>query len=246
MPYWLTALGRVFYALGLIGIGIQHFIFSDFIAVMIPYWPPSIPGREFWAWGLGLALVAAGCALALDLRVGTTAIVLGTVIVVWVVADHLPFTLSGHPGSLAVWSNPLKALTLAGGAWVMSGRDNLVAVGRFFLAVMLVVFGVTHFVYPAFVATLVPAWIPWHSFWTYFAGVALIAAGLALITGIQARLAALLLGTMIFLWFLVLHIPRAIADPHSGRGNEWTSVFEALAFSGIAFILASRAEKRGR
>ena len=246
MPRWLTPLGRVFYALGLIGIGIQHFIFRDFIAVMIPYWPPAIPGRAFWAYGMGVALIAAGCVLALNLRVRITGAVLGAVIVVWVLADHLPFTLSGHPGILAVWSNPLKALTLAGGAWVISGRDNLVAVGRAFLAVMLVVFGIVHFVYPAFVAALVPAWIPAHVFWAYSAGVALIAAGLALITGIQARLAALLLGTMIFLWFILLHIPRAIADPHSGRGNEWTSVFEALAFSGIAFILASRAEKRGR
>jgi hypothetical protein len=44
---------------------------------------------------------------------------------------------------------------------------------------------------------------------------------------------------MIFLWFIMLHIPRAIADPHSGNGNEWTSVFEALAFSGIAFLMAA-------
>jgi hypothetical protein len=35
----------------------------------------------------------------------------------------------------------------------------------------------------------------------------------------------------------VLHIPRGIADPHSGDGNEWTSVFEALSFSGIAFLI---------
>jgi len=35
----------------------------------------------------------------------------------------------------------------------------------------------------------------------------------------------------------VLHIPRAIADPYSVIGNEWTSTFEALAKSGVAFIL---------
>lgn len=56
---------------------------------------------------------------------------------------------------------------------------------------------------------------------------------------IQARLAALLLGVMIFLWLLMLHIPRAIADPSGGKGNEWTSVFKALALSGIAFLLGA-------
>lgn len=97
-----------------------------------------------------------------------------------------------------------------------------------------------HFIYTDFVATLVPEWIPGPVFWTRFAGVALIGSGLAIMINIQQHTAALLLGIMIFLWLLLLHIPRAIADPHSGDGNEWTSVFEALAFSGIAFLLAGK------
>ena len=111
--------------------------------------------------------------------------------------------------------------------------------GRFFLPITAIVFGVGHFLYTGFVATLVPSWIPEALFWTYFAAVALIAAGVAMILAILPRSASLLLGIMIFLWFICLHIPRAIADPHSALGNEWTSVFEALAFSGIAFILAA-------
>ncbi len=111
--------------------------------------------------------------------------------------------------------------------------------GRFFLPITVITFGIDHFLYPEFVASLVPRWIPGPVFWTYFAAVALIAAGVAMIVNVLARWASILLGIMIFLWFLLLHIPRAIADPHSGNGNEWTSVFEALAFSGIAFILAA-------
>jgi len=42
---------------------------------------------------------------------------------------------------------------------------------------------------------------------------------------------------MIFLWFLVLHIPRGIADPEGLKGNEITSVFEALGFAGIALVI---------
>ncbi len=112
-------------------------------------------------------------------------------------------------------------------------------VGRHFLPITVAVFGIDHFLYTDFVASLVPSWIPGALFWTYFAGIALIAAGVGMILGIQARLASLMLGIMIFLWFIILHIPRAIADPHSAKGNEWTSVFEALAFSGIAFMLAA-------
>ncbi len=48
----------------------------------------------------------------------------------------------------------------------------------------------------------------------------------------------MLLGIMLFIWFVILHIPRAIADPNIDKGNEVTSVFEALAFSGVAFLIA--------
>jgi uncharacterized membrane protein YphA (DoxX/SURF4 family) len=103
---------------------------------------------------------------------------------------------------------------------------------------MLIIFGVDHFLYPKFVATLVPAWVGSGIFWTYFAGAALIAGGIGILVKRVAPLAALMTGIMIFLWVFMLHIPRAIADPYSGVGNEWASVFEATAFSGIAFMLA--------
>ena len=80
-------------------------------------------------------------------------------------------------------------------------------------------------------------------FWTYFAGTALIAGGLGIVVKRVARPAALLLGVMIFLWVLMLHIPRAIADPYTNVGNEWASVFEALAFSGMAFMLAAMSRR---
>jgi hypothetical protein len=44
---------------------------------------------------------------------------------------------------------------------------------------------------------------------------------------------------MLIIWFAILHIPRAIANPdNGGAGNEVTSVFQALAFAGIAFAIA--------
>jgi hypothetical protein len=57
------------------------------------------------------------------------------------------------------------------------------------------------------------------------------------------RLAAMLLGTMFLLWVLVLHIPRVAGSPRNG--DEVTSLFVALAMSGIAFALANMPEGRG-
>jgi uncharacterized membrane protein YphA (DoxX/SURF4 family) len=115
----------------------------------------------------------------------------------------------------------------------------MLIIGRIFFSITMIIFGCEHFIYTDFVQTLVPSWIPGHLFWTYLAGAALIAAGLGIMLNIKLQLAATLLGIIIFIWLIVLHIPRGIADPNSGNGNEWTSVFEAVAFSATAFILAN-------
>ena len=96
--------------------------------------------------------------------------------------------------------------------------------------------------YGAFVATLIPAWIPGHLFWAYFVGVAFLAAALAIVTSRMASLAATLLGIMFFLWVVTLHAPRVAAKLHNG--NEWTSLFIALAMSGGAFMVAGATARR--
>jgi uncharacterized membrane protein len=249
MPRWLVPVGRTFFALGMIGIGIEHFFFREFIPVIATF-PAAIPGRIFWVYLCGAALVAAGSAILLNIKARQVGIVLGAAFLVLLVLDHIPYRLANNPGILGFWGNEFKILTLAGGAWIAAGSliqqraevrsaDKLMSIGRYFLPITVTVFGFEHFLYTDFVATLVPAWIPWHNFWTYFAAVALMVAGIAMIVNIKARLASLMLGIMIFIWFLILHIPRAIADPTSAIGNEVASVFEALAFSGIAFMLCA-------
>jgi uncharacterized membrane protein len=250
MPKWLVPVGRVFYAVGLIGIGVQHFIFANFIPVVVALWPAWMPGRQLPAYLVGIALVVAGAAILFNFERKIVAVATGAAFLLLVIVAHIPGQLMASPLHLGVWTNAFKALTLAGGAWISarsfedeeSGAESssgwMLAAGRFFFAITLVVFGIEHFVYPAFVATLVPAWIPGHLFWTYFAGVALIAGGVGMMVKSTTRIASLMVGIMIFLWLLMLHIPRAIADPRTGLGNEWTSVFEALAFSGIGFMLA--------
>jgi uncharacterized membrane protein len=112
------------------------------------------------------------------------------------------------------------------------------AVGRLSLGAFLLVSGVQHYLFTPFVATLVPAWIPNPMFWTYFAGAALIAGGIGLTLAATSRLAATLVGLMVLTWFVVLHVPRALAMHNQ---NEWTAVIEALAVSGIALALVQRA-----
>src|SRR6201999_2229763 len=100
-----------------------------------------------------------------------------------------------------IYSEIAEQLALACGALIAyaatAGIDaalsaRLMRIGRIAFGVCAVLFGVAHFVYMNMTAPLVPHWLPPNGvFWGYATGVAHIAGGIALITGIQARLAAI-------------------------------------------------------
>jgi hypothetical protein len=240
--------GRIFFGLGIVGIGVQHLVIAAFVPVILPSLPGGLPLAGLWPYAVGLFLIATGAAIVFGQGGRRAAVVMGTALLAALVLRDIPVQFAASRWPVYNWNNALKLLTLSSGALVVastfpsSGSRGRDALYRSFACVGIgltcAIFGWEHFLAVQFVADLVPSWITGHVFWVYWCGAALIAAGVGLLLRIQARLAAGLLGSMIFIWFLVLHIPRAVADPHSGSGNEWTSVFEALAFSGIAFILA--------
>lgn len=56
----LVFTGRIFFALALIGLGIEHFIFQDFITGRAPAWPEAVPGKLVWAYLTGIVFIGAG------------------------------------------------------------------------------------------------------------------------------------------------------------------------------------------
>src|SRR3954469_12509887 len=70
------------------------------------------------------------------------------------------------------------------------GLDRLLLLGPIFYAAPLAAFGTEHFTLTAGVASLVPSWIPFPTFWTYAIGAGFIAAGLSIATGMLSRLSA--------------------------------------------------------
>jgi uncharacterized membrane protein len=241
-------LGRILYALGIIGLGGQHFYNADFIPVIVPSAPSWMYGQYFWTSLVGAGLIITGVAMAIGRGARAAGILVGAALVATIAFVDIPHQVATSLTPVAAWNNCFKALTLAGGAFVVAASvpapasqrwDRMfVSFGCAALAVTVAVFGAEHFQYVQFVADLIPRRIPGHVFWTYFCGAALIAAGAGMILRVRARLAAGLLGVMILAWVPLLHIPRALADPHGGNGNEWSSVFEATSFSGIAFLLS--------
>jgi len=250
----LTKTGRIFYGIMIACLGAQQIPYADFRPVIFPPWLVGMPGLAVLAYLSSALLILCGLAIIFERKVREVSLVLGGVFLLLVLIAQVPFELIKDPyyKHLGVWSNPLKELVFAGGAFAVAGiypasdkegkllrfLDKFIPFAGTFMSITMILFGIDHFLYVDFVVKLMPVWIPGSLFWTYFAGVALIGAGITIILKIKLKLSAILLGVMIFLWFILLHIPRAIADLYGMQGNELTSVFEALGFSGIAFMVA--------
>ncbi|HSS48466.1 MAG TPA: hypothetical protein VLX28_05930, partial [Thermoanaerobaculia bacterium] len=218
---------------------------------LVPPWPAWIPWHPLWACLTGIVLIAAGLAIGLGYQARWAAAVVGAMTLLTILFLHLPKAAS-NPLVGFMWTNPAKALAMLGGVIILAGAlpddkadsalarlfGKLMSLGPLFFAAFLILGGIQHFVYLDFVAKLVPSWVPAPRLWVYFTGIALIAGGVGILVPKTARLAATMTGIMILLWVVLLHIPRAVADPHAA--GETSGVFEALAFSGVAFILAAR------
>jgi uncharacterized membrane protein len=258
MTAWdrLISLGRLFFAVGLIAWGVQHLVAGDFVTRVVPSWPTWMPARTIWAYLVGTVLIAAGAAIIVHVRARAAALTFGGLAFLSFVFLHLPLAARDALWGGA-WTSAGKALVMCGGALCIavsladegnppSGllasaqvRAGLVVWGRFCLGAFMTLAGIQHFMYVPFVASLVPAWIPGAVFWTYFCGVALIAGGIGIMVPMVSRLAAVVSGAMIFSWVFLVHVPLALSHPHDA--GIVASVFEALAFSGVGFLLAGLA-----
>jgi uncharacterized membrane protein len=254
----LIKAGRLIFAIGLAGLGLLQFYFPGFRPVFIPSWPGWLPDPQFFIYLSSVGLIICAASIVFNFKPKKTHLILGYVFLALLLVFHIPVHIVQSTTSLGGWTNTFKILAFSGSAFIVAGSyahnetDNsqlflqrLIPLGSIFFGIMMFVFGVDHFLYYQFVETLVPRWIPYPLFWTYFAGIVLIGAGVSFIFRIKVKLIGILTSIMLFTWFLILHIPRAVTmPPDADNGNEITSVFQALAFSGVALVIALDAERR--
>jgi hypothetical protein len=119
------------------------------------------------------------------------------------------------------------------------GLDKIVALSNLCFAVPLAIFGALHLSDAKSIMPMVPSYMPWHLFWTYFFGCALLAASLSIATKIQVPWSGLLFGIAMFLFVAMLIIPGVVAHPRDRFA--WTFVFRESSFGGGGWILAGNA-----
>lgn len=259
----MVPLGIRVYGLGAMAIGGVGLVWGDFAL----QWQPvaaGFPGRTTLAYVFSAALLVAG-ALVNDRgsRAVAGSAALATLYAVVVIFMHGP-QIFEHPGAFAVWDGAAEQLALFAGALAaysyLSGADHRLGpsagsgtpaalgpparLGRIAVVLMgicLLMFGLAHFLYLDFTASMVPAWLPGgQKFWAAATGVGHLAAGIAFLTGVKARLAAIALTSMFALFGALVHLPALWAEPHSHL--TWVMNAINLALTGAASAFATPLE----
>jgi uncharacterized membrane protein YphA (DoxX/SURF4 family) len=234
--------GQRVFGLGVIAMGV--------VMVALGGFPPggALPAdvRAPLGYAAAAFLVAAGLALQ-GRRTATWAA--AAVALYYLIVDLA--LLNGHavvaqPGEFLTWFAVTEPVAIAAGALIIfaacarlpaSGAARLARVAQIAFGACAIYFGVAHFLHMELTAPLVPKWLPPSQvFWGYATGVAHIAAGLAIISGIQARLAAILLTVMYAAFTPLVHIPLFLANPHSHR--NWMENATNIVLTGVAWVIA--------
>ena len=111
------------------------------------------------------------------------------------------------------------------------------------LAIVMIVFGVYHFMAPQTLMGYVPDFLPGGIIWVYFAGAAFILAAIAFIAHKQVRLAGYLLALLLVVFVLTIHLPNYL---HAGsvdmKQAEFVNILKDTALAAFALYIGSNAK----
>jgi uncharacterized membrane protein len=125
-----------------------------------------------------------------------------------------------------------------------SGIGRVLVLGPVCEAVALAIFAAEHFLFAHDLAGAVPRWLPGPLFWTYFVGVALVAAAISLIVWRHVRWSALLLALLFLIFVATIHLPNLRVHLHERL--FWIVAVRETAFAGGTMVLAGSLSPRGR
>lgn len=246
-----TALGWRVYGIGVVAVGLVSFAFGDFHTGQ-PV-PKGFPDRVLLAYLANAFLVIGGAVLQWRRLKAWAAAALTAYFGVIVVLLMDGPSLIRHPTIFGGYEGTAIELAIAAAGLIIyaSGDDiepelaeRLTRVGQLTFGACALVFGAAHFVYLKYTASLVPDWLPpSQTFWAVVCGIAHIAAGIAILTGVYARLAAVLLTIMFAAFTPLVHVPLLVSDPH--KYFYWTENTINILLTGAAWVIADSLAARG-
>jgi uncharacterized membrane protein len=244
----IRSVGHAVFAATMIGLGIMGLVEGNFD----PVWNPvsqSLPARGVLVYLTALVSLACGIGLFWKRTATLAARVLLACQLAWLLLWRVPRIFLSP--TVDFWWAACKTAVMVAAAWVLfawfadewdeqhlgfATGDQGLRIARTLYGLALIPFGMAHFIYLKLTADLVPGWLPWHVAWTYITGWAFIAAGVAMIAGVFARLAAALSALQIGLFLLLVWVPILAAG--SRDLFQWSEAIISWALMAAAWVVA--------
>ncbi len=241
--------GHAVFALLMIAVGLVGFIEGKFA----PIWAPvsqATPARELLIYLCAFVALAGGIGLLLKAAAPIASRGLFVYLALWMFLFKVPFIIRAPLEEVSYQSNGENAVWVAA-AWVLAIRfaseaekqrfglilgDTGSRLARILYGLALVAFGFSHFFYVNMTTPLVPTYLPFHDAWAYITGGAYLAAGVAIITGIFARLAAVLVALQIALITILVWAPIVAAGNISA--GHWQETVVSCFIAAGAWVMA--------
>ena len=253
----IASLGHAVFAATMIAIGVLGLIKGNFAAIWQPV-PRWVPARELVAYLCAFIALATGAGLLWPRAAGAAARVLLAYLLLWMLLFKVPHILDA-PAVAVSYESWGETAVLVAGAWALYARlatdwdrqrfdfaigDSGLRIARMIYGLALIAFGVAHFAYVNETAALVPRWLPAHVGWVYLTGSTYVAAGVAVLTGAYARLAASLSALQIGMFTLLVWLP-IVATGHADA-SQWDEFVISWAMTASAWVVADSYRRRDR
>ena len=238
----------MFFALGLIGLGVLSLVFGDFALQWQPV-PAGIPGRTALAYASGAVMALCGAGLLSRRTAGLASSVLLVYTLIWLLLLKLPHVVM-DPLQEFNWLGFGEIAMIVAGSFVLFALDHGrpdssrlkfatgergMRIARFVFGLAVIPVGLSHFVYSKETIGFIPAWIPFRPAWAYLTGAGHIAAGLGVLFGVVPRLAALLEAAMIGVFTALVWVPLVAKDPSH---LNWTGLLISWTIGAAAWVVA--------
>ena len=230
-----AATARIAFAASMIAYGVHALVTRELAGIWGPV-PKFVPAQPVLPWLVGAVMLACGAGLLSRRTTPLAARALLAWLLLWLVLARLAEAAMA-PGVAGYWSGVGETLVVAAAALMLArtgDRGRLVA--RVMVGLALIPFGLAHFVYLKETVSLVPAWLPAPRAWAMFTGGAYLAAAVAMLAGVCARVASVLAAVQIggftaLVWLPVL--ASGMAD-----ASAWSESVISLALTAAACVIA--------
>jgi uncharacterized membrane protein len=240
------------FAVGSMGLGALSLLYGDFVQEWQPV-SPGFPWRHGLAYASGAFLLVGGIGLLVKPVASRCAVALTGYQLIWVLA--LGAEMVPDPANVVGWLTFGQGLLPAIGSallaiWLNGAveSERVKWIARMLLGLSCLFFGLSHFTYTEAAVAVIPRWLPGQVAVAYLTGVAHVAAGVGLLTGILARLAATLEALMLASFVLLVHLPSVFASPAPdwapNARTQWTEVLMVLVVAASAGLVAHSLRNR--